>query len=140
MLKKITPRLWILIIALVISIYAINLNPWASGIEITNVEPGSLEEQHGINNGEILKSVNDIEINTIADYYNSILKYSNLAKEIELKTDKGIYNYNASEDIGFIHDNLTIISTREPSLNIKEKIISIKKKEIKDIEDFNKAV
>ncbi|MBI2667979.1 hypothetical protein HYX17_04400 [Candidatus Woesearchaeota archaeon] len=140
MLKKITPRLWILIIALVISIYAINLNPWASGIEITNVEPGSIEEQHGINNGEILKSVNDIEISTIADYYNAISKYSNPTKEIELKTDKGIYNYNASDNIGFIHDNLTIISAREPNLKIKEKIISINKKEINDAGDFNKAI
>ncbi len=141
MAKKIfTLRIWILIIALVLSIIAINPNPWASGIKITNIEPGSLEALQGISKGEIIESINNIPINNLADYQNAISQYYNLPKEITLETNVSIYKYNVTNDIGFIHDNLTIVSVKKPELNTKEKVISINNIEINNVEDFNKAI
>jgi preprotein translocase subunit SecD len=141
MAKKIfNLRIWILVMALVISLIAINPNPGASGIVISEVESGSLEYHQGLSEGEKIESINNIPINTLADYQNIISEYLTTTKEITLETNVSIYEYNVTEDIGFIHDNLTILSIQKPDINRGEKILSINNKKIKTTEDFNEII
>ncbi len=66
--KFMTMRMWILLIAIVLSLMAINPNPWAAGIQIKSVGQNSLEAEQGIKSGEILKSINGQAIETLSDF------------------------------------------------------------------------
>ncbi|MDP6642248.1 MAG: hypothetical protein QGF74_02640 [Candidatus Nanoarchaeia archaeon] len=141
MAKKIfNLRIWILVMALIISLIAINPNPGASGVVISDVELGSLESYQGLSKGEKIESINDIPINTLAEYQNIISEYQTQIKEVKLETNVSIYRYNITEDIGFIHDDLTILSVQKPELNRGEKILSINNKKIKSSNDFDEVI
>jgi len=112
--KLFSTRVWILLAAVFLSILAINPNPWATGIQIKTVEQGSLEVEQGIKTGEILKSINDQNIETLSDFASIMKSLEKEPIEVEIKTDKEDFSYTVIDDIGFeVDENLTIISSKD---------------------------
>lgn len=112
--KLFSTRIWILLAAVILSLLAINPNPWAEGVQIKTVGQGSLEAEQGVSPGEILKSINGEEINTLADFTRVMKSFEKEPAEIVIKTDKGSFNYSVVDNIGFEFDeNLTIISSED---------------------------
>lgn len=112
--KLFSTRVWILLIAVVLSLMAINPNPWATGVQIKSVEQGSLEAEQGIKPGEILKSINGEGIETLSDFASIMKGFEKEPVELEVRTDKGVFYYSVVDDIGFETDeNLTIISSED---------------------------
>ncbi len=91
---KITFRIWILIIVLILSILAIQPNFFKSGVVIKSVEIGSVEAEGGLKTGEIIKSLNGQTIENKEDYLNAIEKLTfseNETKRVDITTDKNSY-------------------------------------------------
>ena len=136
-----TLRVWILIIFIVLSILAINPNPYAKGIIIKSVQSGSLAEQQGITKGLQIISISHKTVETLADYSNEVKQLENKPLEIEVKTDKNTVRYNITNDIGFYYDdNLTILSSAHPELQQNSKLLEINSIEIKDRNQLNKLI
>ncbi len=138
--KLLTIRVWILILAVVLSLLAISPNPWATGIQIKSVAQGSIEAEQGIKPGEILLSINDQSINSLADFAKVIKELQKDPQNITVSTNKGEFEYQIIDNIGFETDeNLSVISS-EPFTPITKgtKILSINgveveiKKELKN--------
>ncbi len=108
MKKLLKARVWVLIIALVIAIFAISPNPWAEGVEIKAVRDGSQEALVGVNEGEMVVSVNDVAVKSVAGYLDEVGKIRFEEKEITVQTDRGDITFARKGDIGFIVENLTI--------------------------------
>jgi len=140
--KILSMRIWILIIALFLSIVAINPNPWASGVQIKTVEQGSLEAEQGIKAGETLKSINDQQINTLYDFANIMKGLEKEPVEVSIKTDKGTFTYEAIDSIGFeTDDNLTIISVEDFATVEKEaKIEAVNDEIVTDTESLREEI
>ncbi|MCG2717385.1 MAG: hypothetical protein L6408_00930 [Nanoarchaeota archaeon] len=132
--KFMTMRMWILLIAIVLSLMAINPNPWASGIQIKSVGQGSLEAEQGIKSGEILKSINGQAIETLQDFAKIIKSFEKEPIEIKLETDEGDFKYTTLNNIGFeTYENLTVISTEDFAVLDKGvKILSINGEKVND--------
>ncbi len=67
--KKLGIRVWILIIALLLSILAIS--PWKafdSGVEIASVEKNSTAFEQGLRKGMTIEKINDKKVETVEDY------------------------------------------------------------------------
>ena len=110
--KLFSMRVWILLIAVALSLLAINPNPWAKGVEIKSVGQGSLEIEQGIKSGEILKEINGQKIESLSDFAKIMKGLERESTSIEVKTDKATFKYPVVDDVGFeVDDNLTIIST-----------------------------
>lgn len=112
--KLFSMRVWILIAAVFLSLLAINPNPWATGVQIKTVGSGSLEAEQGISTGQILKSINGEPINILSDFAQVMKGFEKEPIEINIKTDKGDFNYSVIDDFGFeVDENLTIISAED---------------------------
>ena len=73
-LKKIFNwRVNLLLIFIILMIIAINPRPFVKGVQITSVEQGGVAYEQGIKVGEIIKSINGQQINTLTDYVNEII-------------------------------------------------------------------
>ncbi|MBU3923556.1 MAG: hypothetical protein KJ592_01425 [Nanoarchaeota archaeon] len=78
---KITFRIWILIIAVILSLISIFSIPpmiFEKGLMVTSVEQSSTIFQDGLRSGMIIRSINGQETNTIEDYSNSLSLFDNL--------------------------------------------------------------
>lgn len=106
--KVLTLRVWILIIALLITVLAISYNPWASGVEIKTVEANSAAAEQGMSTGEKIEEINGIKINAVEDYQKTVEDYKTTTKQVEIETDRGKFTYNITNSIGFTYENLTI--------------------------------
>ena len=62
------------------------------------------------------------------------------SKEIILETNVSKYEYSVTDNIKFIQNNLTIVSVKDPVLNIGEKILKINNQNINNLDDFNKVI
>ncbi|MEK6861853.1 MAG: hypothetical protein AABY07_07855 [Nanoarchaeota archaeon] len=113
MRKILTMRVWVLIIAIVLAVLAINPNPWAKGIEIKSVREGSEVSSYNIKSNEKLISVNNIRADTIQQYNEEISKLQFSPVNIKLTTSEGTFEYSNTGDLGFIQENLTIVSLYE---------------------------
>ncbi|MFH1332511.1 MAG: PDZ domain-containing protein [archaeon] len=139
--KIMTLRVWILLITLIITVLAINYNPWAEGIEIKTVSPNSLAAQQGIQAGQKIISVNGQEIKTTQDYQNAVSSYVNQPKEIEIDTNKGNFDYNITNSIGFEYENLTITRTEDfTPLEEGMEIISINGKTVTNSTEVSEEI
>ena len=91
---KITFRIWVLIIVLLLALLAIS--PWKSlesGVIIKSVEKNSTAFESGLRQGMIIKAINNQEIKNIQDYSNIVSniffqKQQNLTKIIIATEDK----------------------------------------------------
>ena len=152
MIKKyLTLRVWILIAFLVFSVMAINPRPWNIGVEIKQVDDNSLLSADGLTAGEIIKSVNGQSIVNVDDYNSAIEKLKVEPKTISIETDKGNFEYEITENIGFVvkttneegnvTNNLTVVRADE-DIPIKKdmQIISINGEKIKDPKHYSEVV
>lgn len=78
-------RILILIAALVLSIFSLSPNPWASGAVVSNVDDGS-PFQGKLAEGEVIKSVNDETVTGP----NDLIKYENYTGVVRIQTNEGL--------------------------------------------------
>ncbi len=64
---KLGLRIWILIIAILFSLLAIHPT-FEKGVQITNIQFNSTASEYGLTSGEIIKSINGNQIQSLADY------------------------------------------------------------------------
>ena len=106
-----TVRTSILLIAIFLALLAINPNPWASGLRISNVQGTAIDS--GLQEGMVLQSVNSEQIDSIKEFddiLNSLFEIKNQTMTVE--TDKGTSTYTTINDLGFIVSNLTILDAQ----------------------------
>lgn len=152
MIKKyLTLRVWILIFFLIFSVMAINPRPWNVGVEIKHIDENSLLFTDGLTTGEIIKTINGQTIIDIDDYNDAINKLKVEPKSISVETDKGVFEYKITENIGFvvkttnedgnITNNLTVVRA-DAEIPIKKdmQIISINGEKIKDPRHYSEVV
>lgn len=137
MKKFFTIRVWILLFALIFALSAINPSPGASCIEIKQVTEGSAESLAGIQEGQKLLSINHKNINTLADYHSAIASLEVPSINLTLETDQGKFTYETLGDLGFVHQNLTIVSV-DPDVPLQRNmhIISVNQERVNSDEDL----
>lgn len=89
---KISFRIWILIIAIILSLLAIKPS-FETGVVIKSIEKNSTISNEGLQVGEIIKEVNGNKIKN-KDDYSSVLNpivFDGAEKRFEIKTDKNDY-------------------------------------------------
>ena len=116
MLKKIPVRVWILIAVLFFSILAINPSPYASGVQIKNVEPGSEAALAGLAPGQIVKTVNEQPITSVFDFKKAMDLLENqpalFSTQVKRANKTVVVEYNVTNSFGFSADeNNTLISS-----------------------------
>lgn len=91
-------RLWILVIAIVLSIIAINpFLAFNKGVLIVDVVNGSSAVKAGLSPGEIIKEINGNKVNSFEDYTRIINDLFNGEKvKVDIKTNKGNYIFLAN--------------------------------------------
>ena len=135
MKKLFTWRVWTLLIFLVLAIIAINPTPNAEGIEVVNVEQGSIISEQGLSQGETLISINDNEILTLTDYNNAISQLTYEEKEIAIKTTQEEQTYLITNEIFFLVDeNLTILESKY--LTKDSTLLEINNQKINSYEEY----
>jgi len=97
---KITLRVWILIIVLILSLLVISPS-FKKGVIIKSVEKNSSAYEEGLRSGMIIKSINGENINNIEDYsriinsiFQNISKKENLSLTESYSNHKNIYSEN----------------------------------------------
>ena len=140
--KYLTFRVYIVLIVIFLMLIAISPRPWSKGVEIKSVDSSSIEFKQGIRAGEILKTINGNEIKTAIDYNNvikNLFNFNNISVNIE--TDKGSFSYEASNNIGFTLNNLTI-KDAENFTGLSNGLIlkKINENEINNISEFENVI
>ncbi len=104
---KIGFRIWILIIALLLSLLAIKPS-FESGVLIKSVDRNSTAFDSGIKSGEIIKKINGINIADSKDYADIIdeIFLNNGSKRIDIITKKGDYTIYAEDELSINVDNV----------------------------------
>ncbi len=129
-------RVWVLIIVLVASIFAINPRPFATGIEVNSIGAGSDLASQGLEEGERILKVNDVKINTLEEFKSSLDYLDREPLELKVITDANSYNYSVLHDFGFVVDaNLTVKNS--DYINIDEHIQEINGVKIESLEQLN---
>lgn len=97
---KIGFRIWVLIIALILSLIAIHPT-FNTGVIITSVEINSSSFRGGVRQGEVIKELNNVQIDTIEDYTTSLNKiiFDGTDQRITLITDKGSHIFLTNESL-----------------------------------------
>jgi len=106
---KLGLRIWILIIALIISLLAINpLLAFNSGVVVKSVEKNSSAFDSGLRDGEVIVSINGEPIKSKEDYGRFMEEFfkDGQMKKIEIATKKDTYLFFANETPKITVDNL----------------------------------
>ena len=127
--KLMTVRVWIVLITIMLSIVAINPNPWAHGLVIKSVGSGSIESEEGINTGEKLLAINGQKVETLNDFASITKSLKKDSVNIKIETEKGVNQYEAERSIGFRYTNLTVTEAEDFTNLEKDDVI----KSINDI-------
>lgn len=92
-------KVWVLIIAIILSI--ISINPFLAlkkGVLVVDVVKNSTAEKAGMSVREVIKEINGIKINNIEDWSKAVDKIFNGSEvRVEIKTDKSEYIFLASK-------------------------------------------
>lgn len=104
-MAKLTVRIWILIIALVLALLMISPS-FSSGVVVTSIEVNSTAYEQGLRPGMKIDQINSIEISTEEDYFNAL---SNIFKNEEVKVD--ILSEN---------QHIIFLATEPPALTVGE--------------------
>lgn len=117
MKKKLTWRIWLLIILLVLSLLSIFGMPptfLKKGVLITSIETNSSLFEQGMRQNQIISSINGIKINSLSDYNNYV--QLNFPTQENVKV---IFDTNQGQYIIFTKD-LSDLSVKEiPNTNLK---------------------
>lgn len=113
-IMKLTWKMWLLIIVLILSILAIQPNLFKKGVVVDSVEANSELAIQGLKSGEIIKSVNGQIIEKKEDYSKIIgeIAFNGEEKKIDIVTDKNQY-------ILFVNETPKITVSNIPSTKIK---------------------
>lgn len=140
MRKIMTLRVWILVCFLVLSFFAINPRPWASGIIIKGIEPGSPAAEAGVKSGEQVLAINHQNINTLTEFSTAISNLNFKQQTITLETNKGTFTYNTTGDLGFTQENLTITAVttilKDTPIDKGMKILALNHQPVASSEDL----
>ena len=105
---KITFRIWIYIIFMIIALMAIRPT-FTSGVIVKSLEQNSSLASAGISAGEIIRSINNTPIKNLQEYSAAVSGLDVQPAAFLILTDKGLFNYT-SKTIDFDIENLTVIS------------------------------
>ena len=109
---KLTLRIWILIIALVLALLMIKPS-FESGVVVKSVDYNSSAFEAGLRPGQIIKSIDDKEINSIEDYTNALSHFPTEEKtKLIISTKEQAYTMFTSEAPKITIDEI-------PSTNLK---------------------
>jgi len=94
---KLTWKIWLLIVCLILSVLAISPRLSTEGLVVKSVQYNSSIYHQGLTQGEIVKSINGYAINSMQDYSSAISKIfiDNQSAKITITTDKNSYVYLA---------------------------------------------
>ena len=134
--KIMTIRLWILLVFLILSVFAISPNPWAEGVEINTVKQGSVSAENGISSGEIIKSINGNPINNLNDYKEIVSELEVEPFEITINTENKTFTYNVTTNLGFETKNITVMSSEDSPLEYGMEIRGINGNEVNSYDDI----
>ncbi|MDD4877686.1 MAG: hypothetical protein PHO02_01465 [Candidatus Nanoarchaeia archaeon] len=143
---KMPIRVWILIAFLIFSLLAIKPTPYASGVQIKNVEPGSDAALAGLAPGQIVKSVNEQTITTVFEFKTAMEKLQNepalFSAEVMRRDDFTLVEYEVTDSFGFSTDeNNTVISSEPFSKLQKDDIIlSVNKMPVENKTELDEAL
>ena len=124
MAKLFTGRILVLVIFVIMAIFAINPTPNAAGVQIKNVDQ-ALAAEYGIANGEIVKSINGIEVLNLADFEKAMSSLDVVENQtVSILTDAGLFEYEVTDDIGFeVFEDLSIEDVRIADAGLEEGMI-----------------
>jgi len=135
-----TTRVWILIVALVLSALAISPSPWAAGVEVTGVKEGTPSSNAGVSPHEIILSINNQDIASLGDYKTAMDRLTFVPVALDVKTDSGVYMYESVGELGFVYSNVTVQSVgdaaRDAGMQNREKIRAINGREVASDDDI----
>ncbi|MDP3917454.1 MAG: hypothetical protein Q8Q42_04190 [Nanoarchaeota archaeon] len=139
MAKIFSPRIWILIIFLFLSLLVIDPSPLNSGIEVKQVDPNLAGGIAGISPGEKILEINNAEIKSLTDFKTEIDKFAATPQEVTIKTSEGTSKYEITSSIGFTVDNEMRIFASD---NLKEgsTLLEINGQSVASPEEFNKII
>ncbi|MBS3090896.1 hypothetical protein J4217_00425 [Candidatus Pacearchaeota archaeon] len=104
---KLTLRVWILIIALLLSVLAIKPN-FQSGVVVNSIEFNTSIANAGLKTGEIIKQINNQEIKAKDDYSRvvSSLFLDGKEKRVDIKTTTNEYTVLTNQTLEITIDNI----------------------------------
>ncbi len=110
-------RIWLLLIAIFLSLIAIAPNPLASGVKITGVDDNSSAMTNGVPAGAIIHSVNGKGIGNVASYSEALsgVKPQDI---IKINTNKGEFAFKAGGTDEGISTGLLV--SNAPKSNLKK--------------------
>jgi preprotein translocase subunit SecD len=133
--KYFTFRVWILIVALIFAGIAISPNPYAEGLEVSNVVSTDLSNA-GLAAGMAVYSIGDDAVTNVADVSAAISNFAYESKQVVIETSNQSLTYDVTNDILFkVNENLTIEFT-ELEFGDDAKLLSINGDEISSNEEF----
>src|SRR3989344_1197563 len=132
--KYLTLRVWILIFFLIIAILSISPRLNTLGVEVTYSD--EIIKDAGITSGDIIRSVNNLEIKDIKDFESALESIKIPEKEIIIITDKSTVTYTSKGELGFELKNLTVINSKIQGLENNSIIKKIDSYEINLEQDF----
>ena len=139
MRKVMTWRVWVLVAAWVFSLLAISPSPWASGVEVRSVAPGSAAHDAGLSAGEIIEAVNREPVATLAEYKDEMKKVVFGEVSLLIKTDRGDVAYSRVGGLGVIFENTTVVKVEEDvPVQLGSRIMSINGKNVFSSDDVAK--
>ena len=132
--KYLTLRVCILIFFLIIAILSISPRLNTLGVEVTYSD--EIIKDAGITSGDIIRSVNNLEIKDIKDFESALESIKIPEKEIIIITDKSTVTYTSKGELGFELKNLTVINSKIQGLENNSIIKKIDSYEINLEQDF----
>lgn len=129
-MAKISLRITILIIALIVAIASIiNFNAFSGGVQISDVEFNSSASIAGISRGEIIKQIDGQTINSVASFYEEISKIKISPVEIKIETENKTITYNSKFFDFSLDDNNTVTfvsnDSQQAGLKVGMKVLNI---------------
>lgn len=120
-MKKLGFRIWFLIAMVflsLISIFGIPPKFLETGVVITNVEITSPLYEQGLRQGDVIKQMNGIKINSVEDYRNFLLQ-NFIGEEIKLELVTQNKKRQINEYVVFIDDFSDVYAKAIPKTNLK---------------------
>lgn len=132
-MKKITFRVWLLIVLLIIAaIVIINPKMFSGGMEIKSIVPNSSASNAGLVSGEVIQEINGQKINNLDDYSKVISNLIFEDVEIKIKTDNETFEYKASTlDFELNDKKITSVYGKAQEAGLKEGML------VEKINDFS---
>ena len=97
----------LLVVAVMLALVAISPNPWASGVNIVNVESNSSAELNGLTAGMIINGVDGAQIDDVGGFMAAMATVSD-GDIVSFDTNSGTFKVIASEENGTVDIGLTV--------------------------------